>query len=315
MVNSETSISAGTSTWLAGLGKTRNALGNFFSSLGYAPNSEGYLNDLHDALILCDVGFDASQNIIDKIRPKINRRSANHSELEYMLKHELSLALAGVEKRFNPDDHTSPAVMLMLGVNGVGKTTTVAKIANYYQQSGYSVVMAACDTYRPAAIEQLQVWGDRIKVPVIFQSSGADPAAVAHDAFHAATARNAGLLILDTAGRQHSRDDLMRQVEKVGRVLSKIEPTAPHETLITIDGATGQNAISQVEHFNRHIPLSGICISKLDGTAKGGILIALAQKFALPVRFIGLGESIEDIAPFQTQEYVNSLLPFDNHPV
>ena len=191
---------------------------------------------------------------------------------------------------------------------GVGKTTTAAKIANRYHTAKRPAMLAACDTFRAAAVEQLQLWGQRAEIPVIAQRTGSDPAAVAHDAMHAALAKKASVLMLDTAGRQHSRDDLMRQVEKIRRVVSKIEPSAPHETLITIDATTGQNAIAQVESFNKHVPLTGICVSKLDGTAKGGIVIALANKFQLPIAFVGFGEKVDDLCEFRASDYIDSLL-------
>ena len=314
MTDNNKSASGGRSRWLAGLRKTRNAIAGVFSGLSSSTTVDSYLDELEDALLCCDVGFDASQAIVEKVRTRTKRGKVDQNVLVSLLKDELAQILASAEQSFNPEQVQKPAVILMLGVNGVGKTTTVAKIANYYMQHGHSAMLAACDTYRAAAIEQLQIWGKRIAVPVIAQGSGADPAAVAHDALHAAVAKNIGLLILDTAGRQHSRDDLMRQIGKIRRVVAKIEPTAPHETLITIDGATGQNALSQVEQFNQQIALDGICISKLDGTAKGGIAVALTQKFNLPVRFVGLGEGINDLAPFRVQEYIDSLFPGTDQP-
>ena len=314
MTENNKSASGGRLRWLAGLRKTRNAIAGVFSGLSSSTTVDSYLDELEDALLCCDVGIDASQAIIEKVRTRTKRGKVDQNVLVSLLKDELAQILANAEQSFSPDQVQKPAVLLMLGVNGVGKTTTVAKIANYYMRHGHSVMLAACDTYRAAAIEQLQIWGERIAVPVIAQGSGADPAAVAHDALHAAVAKDVGLLILDTAGRQHSRDDLMRQIGKIRRVVAKIEPTAPHETLITIDGATGQNALSQVEQFNQQIALDGICISKLDGTAKGGIAVALTQKFNLPVRFVGLGEGINDLAPFRVQEYVDSLFPGTDQP-
>ena len=314
MTENNKSATGGRLRWLAGLRKTRNAIAGVFSGLSSSTTVDSYLDELEDALLCCDVGFDASQAIVEKVRTRTKRGKVEQNVLVSLLKDELVQILANAEQSFSPEEVQKPAVILMLGVNGVGKTTTVAKIANYYMQHGHSVMLAACDTYRAAAIEQLQIWGNRIAVPVIAQGSGADPAAVAHDALHAAVAKDVGLLILDTAGRQHSRDDLMRQIGKIRRVVAKIEPTAPHETLITIDGATGQNALSQVEQFNQQIALDGICISKLDGTAKGGIAVALTRKFNLPVRFVGLGEGINDLAPFRVQEYVDSLFPGADQP-
>ena len=223
--------------------------------------------------------------------------------------HEIGRIFNDCGKRGGMHCGDGPHVILMVGVNGVGKTTTTAKIANAYQTHGHSAMMAACDTFRAAAVEQLQSWGQRTTVPVIAQRTGADPAAVAHDAMHAAMAKQASILMLDTAGRQHSRDDLMRQVEKIRRVVSKIDSSAPHETFITIDATTGQNAIAQVESFNKHSPLSGICITKLDGTAKGGIVIALAKQFKLPIVYVGTGEQVDDLHEFSAQDFIDSLLP------
>ena len=242
----------------------------------------------------------------------MKRSNISGAQVANLVRRKLIQILEPAETNFNLEKHTPPVIIMMVGVNGVGKTTTSAKIAWYLQQQGHSVMLAACDTFRPAAIEQLQTWGERLNIPVIAQSAGADPAAVAHDALHAATARDMSILLIDTGGRQQTRDDLMRQLGKIRRVVSKIEPSAPHETLITIDAGTGQNAISQVEQFHKHSTLSGICVSKLDGTAKGGIVVALTQQFALPLPFIGVGEGIGDIAPFKAVDYVNSLLGLES---
>ncbi len=266
------------------------------------------IDDLHDALILSDIGFEMSESIMQAVTHSMKKSRISGQQVVDVLRDELLNALKKGESAFSLDHHPTPAVILMVGVNGVGKTTTCAKIAGFLKSQGHSVMLAACDTYRAAAIEQLQSWGDRLDMPVIAQSAGADPAAVAHDAMHAANARQISALLIDTAGRQQTRDDLMRQLNKIHRVVRKIEPTAPHETLITIDAGTGQNAIAQVREFNQHSPLSGICVTKLDGTAKGGIAVALAHEFALPIAFVGLGEGLDDIAPFSASDYVASLL-------
>jgi fused signal recognition particle receptor len=200
---------------------------------------------------------------------------------------------------------------MMVGVNGVGKTTSTAKLASKFKAENKCVMLAACDTFRAAAIEQLQRWGERIDVPVIAQSHGSDAAAVGHDALESAISRQADVLIVDTAGRQHTHGDLMEQLAKVERVMKKIDPTAPHEVLLTVDAATGQNALTQVEQFNAMVPLTGLIVTKLDGTAKGGIVIALAKKFALPIRFIGVGEGVDDLREFDPDGFVAALLPDD----
>jgi fused signal recognition particle receptor len=197
----------------------------------------------------------------------------------------------------------------MVGVNGVGKTTTLAKIAHRKKQQGKSVMLAACDTFRAAAIEQLQSWAQQLDLPVISQSHGADAAAVAFDAYNAARARNMDYLLIDSAGRQHTHSDLMEQLQKIKRVLAKVDQSAPHEVLLTVDAGNGQNVISQVEHFHSKVPLTGICVAKLDGTAKGGIVISLAQRFQLPIRYVGVGEGIDDLGPFDAVDFVDALLP------
>ncbi|MDE0308360.1 MAG: signal recognition particle-docking protein FtsY [Acidiferrobacterales bacterium] len=292
------------------LSRTRKSLIGPLASLfsSSQPVNENELDDLHDALILSDIGFEASEKIIESVRLTAKRSSVSGEQVAALIGREVESLLGAAEKNLEIQLHVPPVVIMMVGVNGVGKTTTCAKIANYYKNKGHSVMLAACDTFRPAAIEQLQSWGERLQVPVIAQSAGADPAAVAHDALHAAVGRKCSILLADTSGRQQTRDDLMRQLGKIRRVIGKIEPTAPHETLITIDAGTGQNAISQVENFHQHTPLSGICVSKLDGTAKGGIVVSLTQKFSLPIPFIGLGEGIDDIAPFDARNFANSLI-------
>ncbi len=296
--------------FLKGIGKTKNALTDRLSSLisrrGRIDPAE--LDALEDALIMADAGVEASSAIVDAARKASNSKSGGDNALHNAIRNELLVILSQCERAIETTGSDTPLVIMMVGVNGVGKTTTAAKIAHRFQAQGQPAMLAACDTYRAAAVEQLQLWGERTGIPVIAHSSGGDPAAVAHDAMHAALAKKASVLILDTAGRQHSRDDLMRQVEKIRRVVGKIEPSAPHETLITLDATTGQNAISQVESFNRHVPLTAVCVTKLDGTAKGGIVIALASKFQIPIAFVGYGEKIDDLFEFRAAEFADSLL-------
>ncbi len=265
------------------------------------------LERLHDSLILSDMGIDAADMIMQAIQAANKRSALDGASLRATVKQEIINILEPCQRPVDFLRDSSPAVVLMAGVNGTGKTTTIAKIAHYCSRQNHKVMLAACDTYRPAAIEQLQHWGNRLELPVIAQAAGSDPAAVAHDAMHAAAARDCSLLLIDTAGRQQTRDDLMRQLDKIRRVITKIEPSAPHETLLTIDAGTGQNALSQVESFHSHCPLSGLCLTKLDGTAKGGIAVALTMKFSLPVYFVGLGEKIDDLAEFDPQAYTHSL--------
>ena len=292
------------------LAKTRNSItskiSSFFSKTSTINQAE--VEQLHDTLILSDIGFEVSQNIIDSVQAAMKRSKISGQQVIELVPRELVQILLSAESELNLERNSPPTVIMMVGVNGVGKTTTTAKIAKYLQQQQHSVMLAACDTYRPAAIEQLQTWGSRLKIPVIAQSAGTDPAAVAHDAMHAASARKNSVLIVDTGGRQQTRDDLMRQLGKIRRVIGKIETSAPHHTLITIDAGTGQNALSQVEIFHQHTPISGICVTKLDGTAKGGIVVALSQRFDLPIHFVGLGEGINDLSAFRAQDYVTSLL-------
>ena len=301
------------SRFFGALGKTRKSISDKLSGLfsGSSGFDQAKLDELHDTLILSDIGIQASQSIIDAVSSASKRTGPSDQQVFELVQSELQRILARAELENGLDQHPRPVVVMMVGVNGVGKTTTCAKIARYYQKLGHSIMFAACDTYRPAAIEQLLTWGERLEVPVIAQDTGADPAAVAHDALHAAISRNCSIILVDTAGRQQSRDDLMRQLGKIRRVMAKIDPSAPHETLITIDAGTGQNAMSQVEQFNQHSPLSGLCVTKLDGTAKGGIVVALTQQFALPIRFVGLGEGIDDIATFRADDYVRSMLSLD----
>ena len=296
-------------TFFKALQKSRKSVVGKLSSLfaGSAPFDQAQIDELHDALILSDIGIDVSEAIIARVKVSLKKSKLSADQVLDVLKAELIDTLTPNQTTFDVTQHPAPAVILMVGVNGVGKTTTCAKIALFLQRQGHSVMLAACDTYRAAAVEQLQTWGTRLDIPVIAQATGSDPAAVAHDALHAARARQCTALLIDTAGRQQTRDDLMRQLNKIQRVISNIQPGAPHETLITIDAGTGQNAIAQVREFNRHTPISGICLSKLDGTAKGGIVVALSSEFALPIAFVGLGESVDDIAPFNAGDYVDSL--------
>ena len=288
------------------LKKTRSAFTSLFA--GTDKLDDSLLDDLEDHLIMADMGMDAVDEVMAQIRPQVkSKKISSMEQLIQAVTKTVSQLLNSSQKPIVFDQ--KPFVLLLVGVNGVGKTTTAARLANYYKAQGKSVMLAACDTFRAAAIEQLQMWGDRLDVPVIAQEHGADSAAVAHDAYQAALARDIDLLIIDTAGRQHTHSSLMDQLGKVNRVLQKLDADLPHETTIILDAGNGQNALSQVNHFNEITPLSSLVVTKLDGTAKGGVVVALAKKYGLPVRFIGVGESMHDLREFQAEEFAAALLP------
>ncbi len=294
------------------LAKTRQALSSGLMGLfSSKPKLDDQLFDeIEDQLIMADLGVATSRLIVDRLRDAV--RSGHHDSQEQVINslRQIILAILNESQRGeNPVASHKPHVILMVGVNGVGKTTTLAKMANRFRQNGHSVMLAACDTFRAAAIEQLQTWGERLEIPVISQAHGSDAAAVAFDAYSAARARGVDYLLIDSAGRQHTHSDLMAQLAKIKRVLGKTDETAPHDVYLTVDAGNGQNALSQVDSFNRSIPLTGLCVTKLDGTARGGIVIALAHKFDLPVRYIGVGEGIPDLKPFDADEFVAALLP------
>ena len=290
------------------LGKTRDVIAGGLSSLFKGKQvvaSDQDFDELEDHLIMSDIGVEASARIVGKLRTQAAKEHVNPSEhLRALLQQELvNLLRPAVSPLDLSDRVASPWVVLMVGVNGVGKTTTVAKLANRFTERGMSVMLAACDTYRAAAIEQLGIWGNRLGVPVIAQDYGADAAAVAHDALNAARARSVDVLLIDSAGRQHVNADLMEQLRKLHRVIGTIDPEAPHETLLVVDGATGQNALSQVEAFSKAVRIDGLCVTKLDGTARGGMLVAVADRFSLPISFIGVGEGIDDLRVFDADAF------------
>ncbi len=270
---------------------------------------ETLYQDIEDQLLMADLGVSTSQSLVATLREKAQRGGYSHAEQLRHALHEIILAALGNSPQTEINCQGRPQVILMVGVNGVGKTTTLAKMAHHYQESGNKIMLAACDTFRAAAIEQLQSWGARLNIPVIAQPHGSDAAAVAFDAYHAACARKIDYLLIDSAGRQHTHSELMEQLKKIKRVLAKANPDIPDEVLITVDAGNGQNIISQVENFQKAISLSGLCVTKLDGTARGGVVIALAKKFGLPIRFIGLGEAVTDLKPFNAEDFVAALLP------
>ena len=267
------------------------------------------LEELELRLLAADVGVEATEAILAELHRKVARKElADVDALLRALRTSLVEILEPVEQPFVVDRARRPYVVLVVGVNGSGKTTTIGKLARRLKQDGLKVMLAAGDTFRAAAVEQLTVWAERNQVPVIAQAAGADPAAVVFDALQAARARGIDVLIADTAGRLHTQSHLMEELKKVTRVLKRLDPEAPHEVLLVLDASLGQNALRQAEHFNAAIGVTGIVITKLDGTAKGGILIAIARRFGLPIRFVGVGEQAEDFGPFQAGAFVDGLL-------
>lgn len=293
-----------------GLQKTRttfkHGLTNLF--LGKKTIDVELLEELEALLLTADVGVAATQKIIDDLTDKIARKQLSDPEaLQAELQKQLQAILAGVEQPLEVTAMHKPYVILMVGVNGVGKTTTIGKLAKRLQADGKKVMLAAGDTFRAAAIEQLEVWAQRNNIPLIAQHNGADSASVIFDALQAARARDIDVLIADTAGRLHNKEHLMQELQKVKRVLAKLDATAPHEVMLVVDAGTGQNALVQAEFFHKAVQLTGITLTKLDGTAKGGIIFAIAKKLRLPIRFIGVGERIDDLRPFAAAEFVNAL--------
>jgi fused signal recognition particle receptor len=267
------------------------------------------LDELETALITADVGVEASTNLVESLRKRMHKREfADAGALLKALRDELVDLLKPVEKPLEVGTE-APFVILTVGINGVGKTTTIGKLARRYSDEGRSVMLAAGDTFRAAAVEQLKTWGDRNKVPVVSQGQDADAASVIFDALQAARSRGAKVLIADTAGRLHTQGGLMDELGKIGRVMKKLDPSAPHEVLMVIDGTTGQNAISQVRQFRDTANVTGLVVTKLDGTAKGGVMFALAREFGLPIRYVGLGETATDLRVFDAEAFVDGLLP------
>lgn len=309
--NSEASANGGFfSRMRKGLGKTRagftEGLGNLL--LGEKVIDDEILEEIEMQLIMADVGVDATRGIVANLTEKVGRRELLNSRALYKaLQRELQKLLQPRQALLQIDSSKKPYVILVVGVNGVGKTTTIGKIAQHLKNEGKNVMLAAGDTYRAAAVEQLQVWGERNDVPVVAQHTGADSASVIFDALQAAQAREADVLIADTAGRLHTKSNLMEELKKVKRVLSKLDPQAPHETLLVLDSGTGQNALSQAEQFHSSVGVTGLALTKLDGTAKGGVIFAIAEKMEVPIRFIGVGEQLEDLRPFEAEPFVEAL--------
>jgi len=293
-----------------GLSKTSASLGEGMASLflGKKAIDDDLLDDLETRLLTADVGVEATTAIIGNLTKRVARKElADSGALYKALQEELVTLLKPVEQPLVIDTAKQPYVILVVGVNGVGKTTTIGKLAKKLQLDGKKVMLAAGDTFRAAAVEQLQVWGERNNIAVIAQHTGADSASVIFDAVQAAKSRGIDVLIADTAGRLHTKDNLMEELKKVRRVIGKLDETAPHEVLLVLDAGTGQNAINQAKQFNQTVNLTGLALTKLDGTAKGGVIFALAKQFGLPIRYIGVGEGIDDLRPFQAQDFVQAL--------
>ncbi len=298
-----------------GLKKTRENFAGGLADLflGKKLINDDLFEEIETQLLMSDVGIDATQTIITQLTEQVSRKQlADSAALFESLQQLLQEILLPVEQPLVVPTQSTPFVILMVGVNGVGKTTTIGKLAKRFQQQGKSVMLAAGDTFRAAAVEQLQVWGQRNDVPVIAQHTGADSASVVFDALQAATARGVDILIADTAGRLQNKAHLMEELAKVKRVMQKIDPGAPHETLLVLDAGTGQNAINQAQQFHQEVGLTGLAVSKLDGTAKGGVLFALAEKFAIPVRYIGVGEAIDDLRTFNAKDFIKALFGQDS---
>ncbi len=293
------------------LARTRGNLTDGLADLvlGRKVIDDELLEDLETRLLMADVGVEATTEIIADLTRRVARKQlADADALFAALREDMRAILAPVEAPLRIPDDVRPFVVLMVGVNGAGKTTTIGKLARRYSEQGLGVMLAAGDTFRAAAVEQLQVWGERNGVPVIAQHTGADAASVAYDALQAARARNADVLIIDTAGRLHTQSNLMDELKKIKRVLTKLDPQVPHEVLLVVDAGTGQNALNQALRFHETVGLTGLVLTKLDGTAKGGIVFAIAKRLEVPIRFIGVGESAEDLRAFDAGEFVDALL-------
>jgi len=311
----ETETKAARGGWFSrmrsGLSKTRNNFTGGLATLflGKKEIDDELIEDLETQLLVADVGVEATTQIIDTLSERVSRKELSSADALYKaLQQELGNMLAPVEKPLVlPPKGQGPFVILVIGVNGVGKTTTIGKLARRYKSEGRSVMLAAGDTFRAAAVEQLKVWGDRNDVPVVAQHTGADSASVIYDALSSARSRNVDVLIADTAGRLHNKSHLMEELKKVQRVMAKLDPEAPHEVMLVLDAGTGQNAISQAETFGDAIPITGIALTKLDGTAKGGVIFALAKQLGIPIRYIGVGESLEDLRPFEAAPFTEAL--------
>jgi fused signal recognition particle receptor len=293
-----------------GLSRTRSKLSDGLGAvvLGRKEVDASLLEEVETQLLTADVGLEATDAIIDGLRARLGRKQlADADEFMAAIREELRAILAPCDKPLVIDTSKKPFVILMVGVNGVGKTTTIGKLAKRYQSEGHSVMLAAGDTFRAAAVEQLQVWGERNAVQVVAQDTGSDSASVIFDAYQSAKAKGVDILIADTAGRLHTKDNLMTELEKIVRVLKKQDPRLPDEILLVLDSTTGQNALAQADSFHKSTTLTGLALTKLDGSAKGGVAFALAKRLGIPLRFIGVGEQIDDLRPFNAHDFVAAL--------
>ena len=293
-----------------GLSKTSTQLSSGLANLllGKKAIDDELLEEIETILLTADIGIEATTDIIDDLTAKVERKQlANSEALFEALKDSLKNMLVEVEAPLEIEADKAPFVILVVGVNGVGKTTTIGKLAKRLQSEGKSVALAAGDTFRAAAVEQLQVWGERNDIQVIAQHTGADSASVIFDAVQSSKAKGIDVVIADTAGRLHNKSNLMEELSKVKRVMAKLDDTAPHEVLLVLDAGTGQNAVSQAEQFSKAVKVTGLALTKLDGTAKGGVIFALSKKLGIPVRYIGVGESIDDLQPFNAKKFTEAL--------
>ena len=292
-----------------GLTKTRENLTNKIEKLviGYADIDDELLDELEETLIMADVGIETTERLMTAVRKGIKKKEINSpDDLRPFLQKEITAILSEEENETHVAEE-GPTVLLVIGVNGAGKTTTIGKLAAYYKGEGEKVLLAAADTFRAAAIDQLESWGEHTGVPVIKHEEGSDPAAVAFDAVKAAKARDVDVLIIDTAGRLQTKSNLMQELEKINRVIGREIKGAPHETLLVLDATTGQNAVSQAELFTKAAPITGVALTKLDGTAKGGVVIGIKSRLKMPVKWIGVGESVEDLRPFDVEDFARAL--------
>ena len=302
-----------------GLAKSKQSVMERISKVftGRRRIDEDLMDDLEEALILSDVGVDTTEAVLDRLRKRATWEAyVDQQELMTMLREEVLGLItrdegssADASSAYEVPTGNGPHVILIVGVNGVGKTTSIAKLANRYKSQGLKVMLGAADTFRAAAVDQLKVWGERVEVEVVAQGMGADPAAVAFDTLQAAEGRGADLVIIDTAGRLHNKVNLMNELGKIKRVMSKVVPEAPHEVWLVLDGSTGQNALEQAKRFTEVTDVTGLVLTKLDGTAKGGVVLAISDQLKVPVRFVGVGEKMEDLQEFHPMEFVDSLLP------
>ena len=298
-----------------GLMRTRESIGTGFMALFRGKKLDDDLFDeLETQLLTADLGVETTQRIMQNLIKQAKFHQLKDAEALYdLLKQEMAAILQPVSQPLQIDSSKTPYVILMIGVNGVGKTTTIGKLAKHFQAQGKSVMLAAGDTFRAAAVEQLQVWGQRNHIPVIAQHTGADSASVIFDAIQAAKSRNIDILIADTAGRLQNKGHLMEELKKIVRVMKKLDDSAPHEVMLTLDASTGQNAISQAKLFGEAVGVNGITLTKLDGTAKGGVIFAIANQFGIPIRYIGVGEAIEDLRPFEANDFIEALFGGEQH--